>query len=88
MKKTVDTMKCIKIISITVIFTLIAMSLSSCIMLHHKFDSTVRILLHSRVQIYDGQSYLCDATPCVGMVANPALNDSRTAGIFILLSND
>ena len=32
--------------------------------------------------------YLCNATPCVGMVANPALNDSRTAGIFILLCND
>ena len=28
--------------------------------------------------------YICDATPCVGMVANPALNESRTAGIFIL----
>jgi len=44
--------------------------------------------LHSRGQIYGGQPYLCNATPCVGMVANPALNDSRTAGIFILRSND
>ena len=26
----------------------------------------------------------CDATPCVGISTNPALNDSRTAGIFIL----
>ena len=38
MKKTVDTMKCIKIISLTVIFALISMSLSSCIVLNHKFD--------------------------------------------------
>ena len=32
--------------------------------------------------------YLCDAAPCVGISTNPALNDSCTAGIFILLCND
>ena len=52
MKKTVDTMKCIKIISITVIFTLIAMSLSSCITLHHKFDSIDKTNVAS-IEIYD-----------------------------------
>lgn len=52
MKKTVDTMKCIKIISITVIFTLIAMSLSSCIMLHHKFDSIDKTNV-TGIEIYD-----------------------------------
>ena len=52
MKKTVDNMKCIKIISITVIFTLIAMSLSSCITLHHKFDSIDTTNVTS-IEIYD-----------------------------------
>ena len=55
---------------------------------NHHLRLTVRILLHSRGQIYDGQSYLCDATPCVGVSTNPALNDSRTAGIFILQCGD
>ena len=32
--------------------------------------------------------YFCDAAPCVGIATNPALNDSCTAGIFILLCND
>lgn len=52
MKKTVDTMKCIKIISITVIFTLIAMSLSSCIKLNHKFDNIDKTNVTS-IEIYD-----------------------------------
>ena len=52
MKKTVDTMKCIKIISITVIFTLIALSLSSCIRLNHRFDSIDKTNVTS-IEIYD-----------------------------------
>lgn len=52
MKKTVDTKKCIKILSITVIFTLIAMSLSSCIILHHKFDSIDKTNV-TGIEIYD-----------------------------------
>ena len=45
-------MKCIKIISITVIFALIAMSLSSCIKLNHKFDSIDTTNVTS-IEIYD-----------------------------------
>ena len=45
-------MKCIKIISITVIFALIAMSLSSCIILNHKFDSIDTTNVTS-IEIYD-----------------------------------
>ena len=52
MKKTVCTMKFIKIISITVIFTLIALSLSSCIRLNHRFDSIDKTNVTS-IEIYD-----------------------------------
>ena len=52
MKKTVDTMKLIKIISIIVIYSLIATSLSSCIKLHHKFDSIDKTNV-TGIEIYD-----------------------------------
>ena len=52
MKKTVCTMKFIKIISITVIFTLISLSLSSCIRLNHRFDSIDKTNVTS-IEIYD-----------------------------------
>ena len=52
MKKTVCTMKFIKIISITLIFTLIALSLSSCMRLNHRFDSIDKTNVTS-IEIYD-----------------------------------
>ena len=45
-------MKFIKIISIIVIFTLIATSLSSCIILHHKFDDIDKTNV-TGIEIYD-----------------------------------
>ena len=45
-------MKCIKIISLTVIFALISMSLSSCIVLNHKFDNIDKTNVTS-IEIYD-----------------------------------
>ena len=45
-------MKCIKLITATLIFTLIAMSLSSCMKLHHKFDSIDKTNV-TGIEIYD-----------------------------------
>ena len=45
-------MKFIKTISITVIFTLIAMSLSSCIIIHYKFDDIDKTNV-TGIEIYD-----------------------------------
>ena len=45
-------MKCIKLITATLIFTLIAISLSSCIILHHKFDSIDKTNV-TGIEIYD-----------------------------------
>ena len=45
-------MKCIKLITVTLIFTLIAISLSSCMKLHHKFDSIDKTNVTS-IEIYD-----------------------------------
>ena len=45
-------MKCIKLITATLIFTLIAISLSSCINLHHKFDSIDKTNV-TGIEIYD-----------------------------------
>ena len=45
-------MKCIKIITVAVIFTLIAMSLSSCIILNHRFDYIDKTNVTS-IEIYD-----------------------------------
>ena len=45
-------MKCIKLITATLIFTLIAISLSSCMKLHHKFDSIDKTNVTS-IEIYD-----------------------------------
>ena len=54
-------MKFIKIISIIVIFTLIATSLSSCIILHHKFDDIDKTNV-TGIEIYDlRDDYLHDA---------------------------
>lgn len=45
-------MKCIKIIAATVIFILIAMALSSCVVLNHKFDYIDKTNVTS-IEIYD-----------------------------------
>ena len=45
-------MKCIKLITATLIFTLIAISLSSCIKLDHKFDSIDKTNV-TGIEIYD-----------------------------------
>ena len=45
-------MKCIKLITATLIFTLIALSLSSCVKLHHKFDSIDKTNV-TGIEIYD-----------------------------------
>ena len=45
-------MKCIKIISLTVFFAMISMSLSSCIVLNHKFDNIDKTNVTS-IEIYD-----------------------------------
>ena len=45
-------MKCIKLITATLIFTLIAISLSSCMKLHHKFDSIDKTNV-TGIEIYD-----------------------------------
>ena len=52
MKKPVDTMKCIKIITVALILALIATSLSSCIKLNHKFDNIDKTNVTS-IEIYD-----------------------------------
>ena len=46
----------------------------------HHLRLAERIPLHSRGQIYGGQPYLCDATPCVGISTNPALNEAVRRG--------
>ena len=45
-------MKCIKIIAVTLIFALISTSLSSCIVLNHRFDDIDKTNVTS-IEIYD-----------------------------------
>ena len=45
-------MKCIKLITATLIFSLIAISLSSCVKIHHKFDSIDKTNV-TGIEIYD-----------------------------------
>ena len=51
-------MKCIKLITATLIFTLIAISLSSCIKLDHKFDSIDKTNV-TGIEIYDLRDDYC-----------------------------
>ena len=52
MKKTVDTMKCIKTITVILIFALIATSLSACMKVSHRFDDIDKTNVAS-IEIYD-----------------------------------
>ena len=51
-------MKCIKLITATLIFTLIAISLSSCMKLHHKFDPIDKTNV-TGIEIYDLRDDYC-----------------------------